>query len=196
MEYNVNQDAWSSGQIGSKIWMRERLIEIMRGNEYEWWNLQKIAILGGWYGMSAFLLLSDPVMPVFIDHIRSYDIDPTCEPIADMINENWVFDSWKFKAMTGDVDEIDFSDFDIIINTSTEHMSSNKWFDNLNNEQLIVIQSNNMPHDDHIHTLNTLEEFEKEFPLNSLYSGQLDFHYETWEFSRWMNIGTKYDSTV
>jgi len=185
--YKVDKDAWSSGQIGSKQWLCEKLEPIIATEcNYS----PKIALLGGWYGMTAFLLLNRN--NIDIKYIRSFDLDPTCEAIADMINENWVFDSWKFKAMTGDINSIDFSEFDIIINTSTEHIDGRDWFDKLHNDQIIAIQSNNMPHDDHIFVMETLKDFQNEFPLNNLYSGELKFKYPTWKFSRWMNIGKKF----
>ncbi len=185
--YMVNKDAWSSGQIRSKQWLCEILEPIIATKCN---HAPKIALLGGWYGMTAFLLLSRN--NIDIKYIRSFDLDPKCESIADMINENWVFDSWKFKAMTDDVNVIDFSEFDVIINTSTEHIDNTLWFDKLHNDQIIAIQSNNMPHDDHIFVMETLQDFEDKFPLNSLYSGELKIEYPTWDFSRWMNIGKRF----
>jgi hypothetical protein len=77
-----NKDAFSSGQIGSKIWLCEKLEKLN-------WSSDLTYIYGGWYGITAFLLLSRGKFNV--SKIRSLDIDPSCEPIADMINENWVW---------------------------------------------------------------------------------------------------------
>ena len=83
----VDKDAFSSGQVGSKIWLCEEL-------ERTGWSSKTTHIYGGWYGMTAFLLLSRGKFKV--GNIRSYDVDPQCEVIADLINQNWVYRNWIF----------------------------------------------------------------------------------------------------
>ena len=73
---NIDKDAFSSGQIGSKIWLCEEL-------EKTGWLSDFTYIYGGWHGITAFLLLSRGKFQV--NRIRSIDIDPAAEPIADMI---------------------------------------------------------------------------------------------------------------
>jgi len=178
----VNKDAFSSGQISSKLWLCEEL-------ERTRWTSNETAIYGGWYGLTAFLLLTRNKFKVH--KIRSYDIDSNCEPMADMINENWVWQDWKFKAITEDCNILK-STADIIINTSTEHFHSKQWFDNINYGTRVVLQGNNMKHEDHVIHFENLQEFLQEFPLTKInYSGQLDFEYPTWKFTRFMLIGIK-----
>lgn len=181
---DINKDAFSSGQIGSKIWLCSELEKL---------NLksQMTYIYGGWYGITAFLLLSRQIFDV--TKIRSFDIDPACEKIADMLNENWVFNDWQFKAMTEDCNLIDpANNADLIINTSSEHFENMQWWDNIPTGTNIIVQGNNMPHDDHhIHT-DSLEQFKSKYPVTEEYfSGSLDFVYPTWEFTRYMLIGRK-----
>ena len=76
-----NKDSFSNGQIDSKLWM-------CREFENLDWVSNLTHIYGGWYGLNAFLLLSREKFKT--NRIESFDIDPNCEPIADMINENWV----------------------------------------------------------------------------------------------------------
>ena len=73
----VDKDAFSSGQIGSKIWLCEELEKLN-------WSSELTYIYGGWHGITAFLLLSRGKFQV--KKIRSLDLDPTCEAIAEMIN--------------------------------------------------------------------------------------------------------------
>jgi len=89
----LHRDAFSSGQISSKLWLCEEL-------ERTRWTSNETAIYGGWYAVTAFLLLSRSKFKVH--RIRSYDIDAGCEPMADLLNENWVWQDWKFKAVTAD----------------------------------------------------------------------------------------------
>jgi hypothetical protein len=74
-----NQDAFSNGQIDSKLWLCRELESLE-------WSSDYTQIYGGWYGVLAFLLLSREKFCV--GRIESFDIDPACENIADMINEN------------------------------------------------------------------------------------------------------------
>ena len=126
--------------------------------------------------------------------IRSYDIDPECESIADMINENWVISEWKFKAHTQDCNKLDPSvnGPDLIINTSTEHFQSREWWDNIPKGKAVALQGNNMPHEDHYVHTESLQDFVKQFPVSKiLYAGQKEFVYPDWKFTRYMLIAIK-----
>jgi len=178
-----NKDAFSSGQIGSKIWLCEKLEKLN-------WSSDLTYIYGGWYGITAFLLLSRGKFNV--SKIRSLDIDPSCEPIADMINENWVWQEWKFKAFTQDCNTYEGQYGDLIINTSTEHFETTDWFDRIKPGTRVVLQGNNMPHDDHHVHSETLKDFKNLYPLsNYAFEGKKEFVYPNWSFTRYMIIGTK-----
>lgn len=182
---NVDNDAFSSGQISSKIWLCEEL-------ERQFDSIDKVWIYGGWYGMSAFLLLSRG--NIRIGNIRSYDLDPKCEAVADMINENWVIDNWKFKAKTQDCNvlDLDWHGPDLVINTSTEHFECLDWWNSIPRGTTVALQGNNMPHEDHHIHSSSLDEFVKTYPVSTLlYRGQREFEYPTWKFTRFMLIGVK-----
>jgi len=127
-----------------------------------------------------------------IKEIRSIDIDSACEPIADMINENWIYQGWQFKAITQDCNDIVPVGVDLIINTSTEHFDSLEWWNNIPRGTMVALQGNNMPHTDHhIHT-NSLEEFKNQFNIAEiLFEGTKEFVYPDWKFTRFMIIGKK-----
>jgi hypothetical protein len=186
-----NKDAFSNGQIDSKLWLCEELEKLG-------WESDLTRIFGGWYGITAFLLLSRGKFQV--RKIYSYDVDPSCEAIADMINENWVIKEWQFKAFTEDCNnprlsqttEYDSGILDLIINTSTEHFESMDWFDNIPTGTRVILQGNNMPHDDHIVRTTTLDEFIAHYPLSGImYKGEKLFVYPEWQFTRYMIIGVK-----
>jgi hypothetical protein len=178
----VNKDSFSNGQIDSKLWLCEEL-------ERLGWSSDLTYIYAGWYGVTAFLLLSRGKFHVY--KIRSLDIDPTCQPVADMINENWVFKEWKFKALTQDCNNFEGQYGDLVINTSTEHFDSMEWFSRLPKGTRVILQGNNMPHDDHFVHSATLDDFVNIYPLSSIaYQGQKEFVYPEWSFTRYMLIGT------
>ena len=181
----INKDAFSNGQIASKIWLCEQLEQLFD-------NIDTIWIYGGWYGMTSFLLKSRN--NINISTIRSYDIDPQCEAIADMINENWVYQEWQFKAHTADCSTLapKLGNPDLIINTSTEHFDTMDWWDNIPKGVYVVLQGNNMPHDDHVIYSTSLDDFCNLYPLDAvLYKGELEFNYPNWNFTRFMQIGKK-----
>lgn len=182
---NVDKDAFSSGQIGSKIWLCEELEQLFETIDSVW-------IYGGWYGISAFLLQSRG--NINIGQIRSYDLDPRCEEVADMINENWVIDNWKFKAKTQDCNllDLDWNGPDLVINTSTEHFESLDWWNAIPKGTTVALQGNNMPHEEHHIHSNSLDDFIKSYPVDTLlFRGQKEFVYPTWKFTRFMLIGVK-----
>lgn len=187
-KFTVQRDAFSSGQISSKLWLCRELEKIpFSGPQIVW-------LYGGWHATTAMLLLSREILP--IKYIRSFDIDPEYETIANNLLENWVWDSNKFKAITHDCNNIPpykFGEFpDIVINTSTEHFESNKWFTDIKRGTTVVFHSNNMPHEDHVISYNSVDEFATDYKLSvTHYKGSLDFVYPTWSFSRYMIIGVK-----
>jgi hypothetical protein len=179
----VNKDAFSSSQLGSKIWLCEEL-------ERLGWDSDHTCIYAGWYGVVALLLLSRGKFAV--KKIRSIDLDPTCERIADMFNEYWVWQNWRFKAITADCNNYRDPDMDLVINTSTEHFQSQAWWDNIPMGTRVVLQGNNMPHDDHFTHSHSALEFAAEYNLSQVdFLGAKEFVYPDWSFSRFMVIGTK-----
>lgn len=186
----LHQDAFSSGQLGSKLWLCQELEKL--GFEQP----QVVWVLGGWHAMSAFLLLSRQVLP--IKHVRSFDMDQFATVGADALMEYWLWQSWKFKAFVKDCNHLDYRDGaygespDIVINTSVEHFASRQWYDLIPAGTLVALQGNDMPHDDHVHAYTNLGDFTKSFPMKTCYyAGQLAFTYPTWTFTRYMVIGIK-----
>lgn len=179
----INFDAFSNGQIDSKIWLCQELEKLE-------WSSNLTHVYGGWYGILSFLLLSREKF--IVKRIESFDVDPSCESIADMINNNWVIKNWQFKAHTADCDLIDKTPPDLIINTSSEHFDSMTWFNNIPKGKRVIIQGNNMPHNDHFVHSESLNQFIETYPLSDIvYSGSIDFKYPEWTFTRFMIMGYK-----
>lgn len=187
--FTFDPTAFMSGQVGSKVWLCEKLepivIDRFRRHVTVW-------LLGGWYGMTNFLLQSRRVMP--LAYCVSYDIDPEANRGARVLNESYQFQG-TFRTETADANtlsyEVDLPP-DVVINTSTEHMESDDWFHRIPAGTICLFQSNNMPHDDHVRSHETPRELAEQFPLSeTLYLGAKSFHYPTWAFQRFMHIGVK-----
>ena len=186
----IDSDAFASSQILSKLWLAETLEKVLEQIDFS--EELKILNLGGWYGITHFILKIRTKLKIKI--YRNIDLDEKACDIADSINETWVWQNWKFKSIVDDVNIFKYNreDFNVIINTIVEHIESTQWFDNIPEKSLVVLQSNNMPHDDHVHNHSTLEELVDHFPLTELlYHGQKLFQYEDENFMRFMIIGIK-----
>lgn len=172
-------DAFWSGQLKSKEWLIDCLDEHVH---------QKVTIdiHGGWVGVLASMIFQSNIP---VSYIRSIDIDPHCEHIANEMNR-LEFNDNRFRAVTSDM--VNFrSDADIVINTSTEHITQDDyelWLSGLPNDSLIVVQSNNYEIDEHINCSHSLEEFEKKSGLDPFFSGQLLLS----KYTRYLIIGKKH----
>lgn len=191
----IDLEAWSDGQAKSKAWLICLLEKYIDGN----FNTPPtIWQLAGWYALPANMLFVRG--NVNIDKYRSFDISPEAEVIAEAINNTWLIDKWKFKAITQDINEIDYNSPwcyhspspDIIINTSCEHIEQDAWFRNIPAGKFVILQSTNMKHSDHYSRVDAVTELKKKYNLSDyLFADELEIKYETWSFKRFMTIGIK-----
>ena len=193
-------DAFSYGQLNSKLWLISQLENIDM-------NLGKIWIMCGWIGTLAYLMIRTDNNLKF-DHIRSFDIDPYCQTLADTLNRPDVMDGWKFKASTIDVNHLSYDNFfwnttkfngevermfdsaDTVINTSCEHLADFEgWFSKIPDGKLVVLQCNNSPElDGHVNNMDSLYELANRARCKRVYfKGTLDCEV----YERYMLIGRK-----
>ena len=173
-------DAFWRGQIKSKEWLITELQK--QKNNFKQWPT--IDIHAGWVGTLASLLFQSGL---YIEHIRSVDIDPECEEIARTMNQ-LEMEAGKFRAITADMCNIR-SDADIVINTSCEHITQDQydlWLSGMPHNSLFVLQSNNYKIPEHVRIANDLDEFKSQCHLdNILWSGELELPL----YTRYMIIG-------
>lgn len=175
-------DAFWRGQMRSKEWLLDELYK-SRHHAKEW---PSIDIHGGWVGTLASLLFQSNM---FINKIKSIDIDPTCEDIARDMNQ-MELEAGRFQAVTADMCTYR-SDADIVINTSFEHITQDQydlWLAGLPQNSLIVLQSNDYKIPDHVRIAKDLEEFKQQSELSHIfYAGELELPL----YKRFMIIGKK-----
>ena len=172
------KDVFRENQLESKSWLVKQL---------QHWDtdLGIVYICGGWYGVLSSMLF---ISKLPINRIYSYDIDPFSTQIANDINSFKHIN--RFMAITEDIHNLDYNNCDTIINTSCEHITNfSDWYDNIPDNKLLVLQSNNMSDwHEHVNCIESLEEFKQQcYISNLLYSGEL----ENEEFTRYMLIGRK-----
>ena len=188
----ISLDAFSSSQLASKLWLTEQLEECLSHYKAAPEQGYRIWILGGWYGLTNMLIRTRGVIPV--EHVRSLDIDPECQQVADRVNKFWEWQEWQFKAQTCDVNKLDYSveTPHIVINTSVEHIESDQWYKNIPDNTLVVLQANDQPHDDHVWCCESPKDLIKRFGISGcLYEGTIEFKYPTGNWNRHMIIARK-----
>jgi hypothetical protein len=171
-------DAFWSGQLNSKEW----LITNLRKNVNKFVSID---IHGGWVGVLASMLFQSDI---YITNIRSVDIDPTCEPIATMMNKKEEM-AGKFRAVTADMCAIR-SDADVVINTSCEHITQDQydlWLSGMPQNSLLVLQSNNYGIPEHIRIAKDIEHFVEQSQVKVQWAGELKLPL----YTRYMIIGRK-----
>lgn len=200
--FDLDYDCFSLGQLESKEWLVQILNDVRL---YKKIDLGTIYILCGWYGILAAMLFLNFYK---IEKIRSFDLDPSCEKIADQINKKYSSDNWKFKAVTQNIFDINFDKHtwqcwsnknnrmsypiedipNTIINTSCEHTDST-WFEKVPDDKFVILQSNDfIAGRDHINCMIDLDEFKRTYPMKEVYySGSM----ATEKYNRFMLIGRK-----
>ena len=185
--------AFSKGQLASKSWLLQQL---WHANTEESWPAE-VAILGSWIGsLNPFLQKS--FKP---DRVYGIDSDPDAIEKSERLNQQWVQDGWKYKGVVHDVDMLDCSNMqfetggelittkpDWIINTSCEHMSTG-WFDTVDHDQLIIMQTNNSEEfEGHINTCHSVLHMQEKYPMRDVrFVGEM----KTPVYTRYMQIGYK-----
>ena len=170
-------DAFWKGQLRSKEWLIDCLDEHVHAGS-------SVDIHGGWVGTLASMLFQSNIP---VTTIRSIDIDPSCESVANMMNRKEEIEG-RFRAVTSDMCAIR-SDADIIINTSCEHITQDEfdlWKSGVPWNSLLVLQSNNYSIPEHVRTAKDLDEFKLQCGLSRiLWAGELDLPL----YKRFMIIG-------
>ena len=183
---NLNFDAFSHGQIMSKLWLCDKLKFVLP-------VASEIKILGSWYNLLGFLLATK--LPEKVKSIIGLDLDPDAVAIANYICNAWQ-EGGKITNVLADANDYIYKPTDVIINCSPEHMVGDAWFRNIPIGTLMCVQSSNM------NTLGapwfitspntSLRSFKEKFKLSTtFYCDAQSFNYPDLKYDRYMIIGIK-----
>lgn len=209
-DIEIDKDCFSRGQLQSKQWLVAELekLDIPLGTVF---------LCAGWYATLATMLFESKQIDV--ERIHSFDLDPSCQQIAETFNKPWYLDNWRFKASTGDIRDFNYTtvpapsdgsvgnyyfktnvnDREIetrlkpntFINTSTEHIANfDDWYrNNIPFGSLVIVQGNNY-HDLEEH-VNTHESLRSFSDQCYMRKVMFEGELKLPEYTRYMKIGCK-----
>jgi hypothetical protein len=182
----MNFDAFSHGQIISKLWLCEKLEPHMPENA-------TVFILGSWYNTLGSLMLTRNRN--LYQHILGIDLDSEAVELADKLCSTWIIER-KLRNIVGDACSYKLEGPDVVINCSSEHMDST-WFDHVTSGTLVCIQSSDIVEPDEVWVIenpsSTLESFSEKYPMTEiLFEDVYPIEYENgFGYKRFMKIGRK-----
>lgn len=170
---------FSRTQMLSKIWIGETISKFQ--NKFE-----NVLLLGGWTTHHTLFFKN-----IKIDDLVSVDVDISINEHAKLFNPNVTIVNTDALSVFDDSGNTIINgankNFDLIINTSAEHMSLD-WFSKIKPGTAVLIQSNNMDDSDHINKSIHLGEFLRKYPVSkTFYRGEFNFD----SYSRFMVYGIK-----
>jgi hypothetical protein len=172
------RDAISDGQLLSKNWLIEKFQSEVAWEDFPN-GIARVAILGGWIGTLA-LMMNSFELPI---DVTSIDLDARANRIAEKLN--WDF---KFKTLTESMYEIDYSEYDVIINTSSEHIEDiGKWRALIPKNKILIVQNNDFEEGEgHVSCVKNSDDLKTLLNLSEvLYEGTRQFP----QYNRFMLIG-------
>lgn len=169
------RDVLSSGQVMSKKWLLEEL-----HRQFIFDSATNIVVCGGWVGFLTQLLNNSSPF-IFADTL---DISKDAITAADVVTGS----TGKSTSICADMYAFDYNKYDIVINTSSEHIPDLKeWTSKIKKGTTVVLQSNNARHiKEHISCVDSAEELAEKAGLEEcFYLGELIFPM----YTRYMVIG-------
>jgi SAM-dependent methyltransferase len=165
------RDAFRVKQMQSKAW----LIDTIKNSDLS--QDSNILVIGSWLGFTSLCLAE-----LGFKNITETDPDQRLELFAkhlNRFNKNFIHES-------KDVNDLDMSKFDVIINTSCEHILDNTWFCKIQPNTKVFLHSNNLLGYDHVNTCESVEDMIKKYPMNLDYAGVLNLK----SYKRFMLVGS------
>ena len=160
-------DSSTTSQLQGKLWLVNELQKLDL-------KFSKVCLVGGWFAQFITPLMIDNFN---VEFIHNWEIDEDAQKISYKFNRRYKEDN-RYRAIRKNLLIHPLKEeYDLVINTSCEHMYPMKKFRELNPElkSWFVLQSTNeTKFDDHINCVNSTKELAEQGELKQiLYEGQL-----------------------
>ena len=155
-------DSSTTSQMQSKLWIATELNKL---------NLKykKVALIGGWFAQYITPLLIENLK---VDIVHNYDIDKDAQLISYKFNRRYK-EKEQYQAFSRNLFIKPLNEYyDMVINTSCEHMFPMKKFRELNpalNSIYVLQSTNETKYDDHINCVESPEELANQCVLEKVY---------------------------
>jgi|TARA_R110000868_G_scaffold134656_1_gene346845 hypothetical protein len=150
-------DSYSDNQFKSKDKLLENIKPFISLDT-------EVAVLGCWYGSILMPLLAPKVKKIIAIDLND---------IVVRIGKNILFKEYdNISWSSGDVftKQLNYSNINLVINTSCEHMLPMKEWPYWNNGSYFAVTSNNMDTiEGHINCVYSIDEFKQQLPKNSIF---------------------------
>lgn len=156
------EDSSTISQLQSKLWIATELEKL---NLY----YKKVALIGGWFAQYITPILIDNLN---VDIVHNYDIDKDAQLISYKFNRRYKEQN-KYRSISTNVFTNPLVEhYDMIINTSCEHMYYMKKIKELNpglNAIYVLQSTNETKYDDHINCVKDEKELAEQGDIKEIY---------------------------
>lgn len=194
MDLLIPEDAFSDGQVRSKLWLAESFNSWSQELFFHSTEELVLTWYGSWIGLGPFLMLS--VSKLQFKVVNLVELDSVSLKTSEKILEYWRLKGLTINLIHGDMNQFEpetNSPNQVFVNTACEHDANTAWLNRLPKNSYAILQSTNMVHPEHINLALSLSDFSIQIEnfLTVLKRDQIDFKYETKSFSRFMIFGKK-----
>lgn len=178
---------FTHGQWESKIWLVEKLEEVVRQHNLDFSDTH---VLGSWLGLLGMIMHSRSFP---FKHLHNYDLSQQSLDKAKIFLDSLRV-TGRLSQTKQNVNLLTYSNDNILVcNTSVDNIEGNDWFNNIPSGALVALQTrsgNNV--NDEVNVCNSLDSFKQQFSLReTFYAGSKYFCYPEYSYYRYMLIGIK-----
>ena len=172
----------------SKLWLWEELCKSLRSLHID--RVHAVYILGSWTGGMSMILAAKH-FPA--DTVINVDQDPHWIEVSRRMANRMGFDD-HMQYMIADVNDLDYRQAknpSVVINTSTNDIQHDQWFDSIPSGTVVALQGRDRSNmQTATRSWSGLADFRSDFPMQrGLYQGQLPLRDPQTDYNRYMIIG-------
>lgn len=195
-ELQIHPDAFSHGQVKSKIWLAQSLQPWMEKNGLDPqagnWAMHWY---GSWVGIGPLVLLLNSRVKFKAVHL--YDLEEKSLATSKKILDYWYCEQIAINTHCVDVSRAVMhrpqDEQHLFINTACEHILSNSWLIRIPEKSFVLLQSTDLELPEHINRPQDMNHFITKYsPLvDVLESATIEISYPNKSFRRFMLFGRK-----
>ena len=149
--YAMLRDSLSLGQLRSKL-------EALRLVQNTKLKFDSALFLAHWHGLFPRMLKNFDL----IKRADGFELDAKWVNFSNLFNAGWSWKSTQQDARTAEQEK-----YDLVVNTSCEHMD-NSWTKKILADTYVLAQTTNYAHESHVNTCSDLQEFKNKLNFSNI----------------------------